>query len=244
LIRLSAADDLLQIGVLTRTGADDQAITAYVRNWFDLDRDLQPFYQQLGEDPDLAFLAHQYWGLRLVGIPDLYEALCWAVIGQQINLTFAHTLKRRLTTRWGLSLTWAGETYYQFPAPEIIAAITHGELLEMQFSRQKAEYLIHIAGLFAAGALGTDVFAGMDESAIYARLTAIRGIGVWSARYAMMKSLRTPDSIPLGDTGLSRALHLYKGWDKKPPYDQITAYFGQYAGWKSYLVYYLWRSLS
>jgi DNA-3-methyladenine glycosylase II len=71
-------------------------LTQYVQNWFDLNKDLTPFYQLLQKDSRLAHLPEQLHGLRIVGIPDVFEAICWSIIGQQINLTFAHKLKRRL----------------------------------------------------------------------------------------------------------------------------------------------------
>ena len=62
----------------------------YTTEWLDLDTDLYPFYALAERDALLAPAIRQHYGLRLITIPDLFEALCWAIIGQQINLTFAY----------------------------------------------------------------------------------------------------------------------------------------------------------
>ena len=53
----------------------------------------------------------QYYGLRTLGIPDLFEALSWGIIGQQINLTYAYTLKRRLVEQFGSYVEWDGRKH-------------------------------------------------------------------------------------------------------------------------------------
>ena len=69
----------------------------YVRDWFDLDNDLKPFYEMAENDLLLQKAIDEFYGLRNIGIPDLFEALAWGILGQQINLTYAYTLKRRLS---------------------------------------------------------------------------------------------------------------------------------------------------
>lgn len=61
-------------------------------------------------------------------IPDLFEALSWAIIGQQINLTFAYILKKRFVENFGESLTFKGDTFWLFPNYEKIATISVDEL--------------------------------------------------------------------------------------------------------------------
>jgi DNA-3-methyladenine glycosylase II len=76
-------------------------VVAYVREWFDLDNDLAPFYELSLSDEILSEVVMRLNGLRNMGIPDLFEALCWGIIGQQINLAFAYTLKRRFVETFG-----------------------------------------------------------------------------------------------------------------------------------------------
>ena len=68
-------------------------VANYVRDWFDLNTDLVPFYSMAETDPMLSQAVQSFYGLRNMGIPDLFEALCWGILGQQINLAYAYTLK-------------------------------------------------------------------------------------------------------------------------------------------------------
>lgn len=225
--------------------SDRDAITGWIREWFDLDRDISPFYELLRHDEKLAPMADRYAGLRLVGIPDLFEALCWSIIGQQINLPFAYKLKRRLVERYGRALTCGNRICYLFPSPEALAGAEIAALRAMQFAGKKAEYLTGLAAVFRDGQLSKKQlreipsFAGRRQA-----LTALRGIGTWTANYALMKSMRDMEAIPYGDAGLLQALTA-KGLirDRKDLYG-IDELFGRFAGWESYLVFYLWRSLS
>src|SRR5690348_16840083 len=70
-------------------------VTKYVGEWFDLKTDLKLFYAMAEEDRLLKDLVKKFYGYRIVGQPDFFESLVWAILGQQINLQFAYTLKQR-----------------------------------------------------------------------------------------------------------------------------------------------------
>src|SRR6185437_15663346 len=100
----------LAIRILAADGPVDtqtkQAVELYLTEWFDMDTDLGPFYGLAAEDPLLKPLAERFRGLRNIGIPDLFEALCWGILGQQINLAFAYTLKKRFVETFGSEAVW------------------------------------------------------------------------------------------------------------------------------------------
>ena len=70
-----------------------EQVVAYIFDWFDLKTDLNLFYKLAEKDPMLNQAILQFRGLRIMGIPDLFEAMAWGILGQQINLPFAYTLK-------------------------------------------------------------------------------------------------------------------------------------------------------
>ncbi|NGP87087.1 DNA-3-methyladenine glycosylase family protein [Fodinibius halophilus] len=217
----------------------------YIVDWLGLERDLQPFYELLEQHDELAWMPDRYHGLRLIGIPDLFEALCWCVIGQQINLTFAYKLKRRLVEKFGTFITYDSQRHYFFPEPEVLAQLTADELREMQFSRRKGEYIIGIAQQFAEGALEKSSLTSLpDRQQMLDRLTKIRGVGEWTANYVLMKSLQQPNCITYGDTGLQSAVSELLGLNRKPNREEVEELFTPFAGWESYLNIYLWRTLS
>lgn len=235
----------LIIDILNNAQPKLETLKSYVIEWFDLTPDLAPFYQLLQQEKDLAYMVKAYHGLRLIGIPALFESLCWSIIGQQINLTFAYKCKRALVEKYSYKETYQGKDYYLFPEPKILANLTVTELRTIQFSRQKSEYIIGIAKLFAENKISkAAILALEEETAIAKELIKIRGVGEWTANYAMMKCLKTPNALTYGDVGLYNALHAIKGFPKRPTREQLDDFFAPFDGWKAYLVLYLWRSLT
>ncbi len=224
--------------------SDKEEVQAYTIDWFDLNRDLKPFYQLLNKHKQTQKFTQDYFGLRLMGIVDLYEALCWCVIGQQINLTFAHKIKTRLVYKFGEKICKDGIDYYCFPTPETLQGIQRQELVDMQFSKQKINYVINISQAFCQGELHKQELLNLTKDQQMIKLTAIKGIGPWTANYVSMKSLRDMTCIAYGDTGLSSSLHTHFATEKKPDKATIDKIFTPFAGWESYLNFYLWRSLS
>jgi DNA-3-methyladenine glycosylase II len=239
-------DEGLQLRFLN--GVPDEAaaghVVRYVRDWFDLDTDLDSFYLLALASPLLGPLVQEYYGLRLIGVPDLFEALCWAVIGQQITLAFAYTLKRRFVESYGECMEWEGRTFRLFPEPERIAGLSPQELRQLQLSANKAAALIEIARLIASGTLSKErLLQAGDFQAAAKQLTAIRGIGPWTAHYVMMRCLRDPCAFPVGDAGLQNAVKRLLRMDRKPAAAELQELFAEWRGWEAYATFYLWRSL-
>ncbi|WP_229216656.1 DNA-3-methyladenine glycosylase [Dyadobacter sp. 3J3] len=221
------------------------AIKDYVIDWLDIDRDLNPFYQLLNQRSEIAYMAEEFKGLRIIGIPDLFEALCWSVIGQQINLTFAYKLKRRLVEKYGCHTTFENQQFHIFPSFEILAEADPDDLKAMQFSSKKVEYIINISKLFKAGKLSKEILLSLpDYDARQKVLMSVKGIGIWTANYALMKSLKEPSSVPYGDSGLLQALLVHEIITDKKDSLQINNFFQEMRGWESYMAFYLWRSLA
>lgn len=133
-----------------------EEIVKYIHEWFDLDNDLTPFYELAKADPLLKMPARKFYGLRVIGIPDLFEALCWGVLGQQINLAFAYSLKKQFVEAFGDSIEWNGKKYWVFPPYERIARLTPTDLADIKMTVKKSEYIIGIARLMASGELSRE----------------------------------------------------------------------------------------
>ena len=244
LIEVAEENSFLKVSVL-QGQVDAGVLTAYIREWLDIDRDLAPFYKLLAKDKRLQYMPGDFHGLRLVGIVDLFEALTWSIIGQQINLKFAYSLKRRLVEKYGQALTHEGGTYYLFPDIKVLAKAMVEDLRAMQFSGSKSAYIIGLANAFAKGELSRELLLNLpDRDSRLEALTRIKGIGIWTANYTLMKSLRDPSGIPHGDTGLLTALANHGIIEDRKELPKIERFFSRYKGWESYLVFYLWRSLA
>lgn len=224
---------------------DITTVVQFVSEWFDLNTDLTLFYKAITADKRIAYMAKEYSGLRFIGMPDFFEALAWCIIGQQINLSFAYKVKRRLVEQYGEHTVYDGQNYYLFPNAETIAQANISDLRELQFSEKKAQYLIAIAEAFLNGTLSKELLQGLpDLESRIKFLTNIRGIGQWTANYALMKSLKEPACIPHGDAGLLNALMNHKIIKSKDNQPTIDKFFKSFSGWQSYTVFYLWRTLS
>jgi DNA-3-methyladenine glycosylase II len=246
LFELSPSNDHhLEINVLNGpvTAPQKNEIVAYVREWFDLETDLKPFYEMASKDRLLKDLIKKYHGYRIVGQPDLFESLVWAVLGQQINLQFAYTLKQRFVEKFGSKLLFRNDEYFLFPAPESVALLTDEHLLPLQFSRQKSKYTVLIAEAFASGQISKEKLRGLSLMQAKELLMKIKGVGNWTANYALMKTFRYPDAFPLEDAGIHNAIKNLKKLERKPTLDEVRKTFRKYKGWEAYATLYLWKSL-
>lgn len=248
-IEISAAEDnVMYIRFLGDTTPSRKwiraAVARYVREWFDLDTDLQPFYDLAGTDVLLQRAVNEFNGLRNIAIPDLFEAICWGIIGQQINLAFAYTLKRRLVENFGRHVECEGERYWIFPTPHTIAALQVEDLDVLRMTVKKCEYLIGVAQLMANGKLTKELLldAG-DYKKTEKMLVKIRGIGPWTANYVLMRCLRIPSAFPIDDVGLHNAIKHLRGSEKKPTKEEILQLSATWTNWESYATFYLWRFL-
>ncbi len=223
---------------------EKDAVKDYIREWFDLDTDLRPFYRMAQKDELLKPLVKAFYGYRIVGQPDLFESLVWAVLGQQINLAFAYTLKSRFVTGFGQQLQWNNQPHFLFPSPATVSEIRPEQLLALQFSRQKAAYTINIAQAFCRGDVSKQKLSQLSLEDAKTELRKIKGIGNWTANYALMKTFRYPDAFPLEDAGLHNAIRQQLDLKSKPSLARVRRIFKNYKGWEAYAVLYLWKSLA
>ena len=237
----------LQIEFLLPTSAPDKKILKsaqqYIREWFDLDTDLEAFYEAARSNSVIRQLTEEFRGLRLIRIPDLFEAMSWAIIGQQINLKFAYKIKNALVSQYGESIIFEGQKYYAFPKPETIAACSETALRQLQFSRQKASYLTGLARSFANREISKKKLQGYKLEKALATLTQLKGFGEWSAHYVLMRCLGHRTALPLQDAGLKNALKHFYGLEEQPSKTELQKLTQNWAPWQAYYTFYLWRSL-
>ncbi|UAL53719.1 DNA-3-methyladenine glycosylase [Bacillus sp. CMF21] len=215
----------------------------YIWTLFDLDRDMQPFYELAEKDELLRNVVTKHYGLRIIGIPDLFEALTWAIIGQQINLNFAYTLKRRLIEQFSECHYFEGRQLWLFPKAEVIASLEISDLQNLQFTKRKAEYILGIAREISNGDLSKEKLLRLETDEARSLLLSIRGVGAWTADYVMMKCLMETAAFPAADVGLHHAIKAQLGLERKPSMDELVELSEGWQGWEAYAVFYLWRSL-
>ena len=191
-------------------GAAD-AVVREVRQLFGLDYDLPSFYRLAKGDPALAGLIEPLYGLRPTLAPTALEMLVGSITAQQLNLAFAFTLRARLVKRYGERVSIGGEDVYAFPEPEVLARVRPASLRAMQFSTAKAVAIRGVARAFVAGDLEHAVLMAAPNDDVIARLTALRGIGRWTADWFMARCLGRGDVCPAGDLAVRKAFDHYYG---------------------------------
>lgn len=193
-----------------RAGVVDAAL-AEVRRICGLDVDLPAFYSAAAGDPVLGGLAPRLYGLRPTLSPAPFEMLVGSVCAQQVNLTFAFTVRARLVRRFGEPILAGGRALYAFPEARVLAAARVADLRRMQLTTRKAEYVVGLARQVASGALDLDALASRPNHEVVERLTAVRGLGRWSAEWFLARCLGRGDVCPAGDLAVRRAFEHFYG---------------------------------
>ncbi len=200
------------------------------------------FEARCDRDPILRPSVENRRGLRISLSATLFEALSWAIIGQQISLPFAYMLRRRLAELCGAPVP--GSDLIASPTADAVARLDYADLTTLQFSRRKAEYLIDAARLVASGDLPlNELMRAATAPQIEARLLAMRGFGPWSANYVMMRGFGFADCAPLGDTGLTAGLQRFWALHYRPDATQTIALMEPFAPHRSLATAHLWASL-
>jgi DNA-3-methyladenine glycosylase II len=185
--------------------------------------ELAPFYAWAAEDPVLAPIAIRLAGFRPPLAPDPFEALVSSITAQQVSLYAAFAIRTRLIERFGERRVHA----YAFPTRERLARAGEDELVAIGFSRRKAEYVLGLArSELDLGALGL-----LDDDEVRARITAVRGLGAWSAEWFLARHLARPRAWPAGDLALRKAALLLYGVDvhelgpRLDPFQNLCAHY-------------------
>jgi len=183
-------------------------------------------------------LAQGREGLRVLLTLDPFEALVWAILGQQVNLAFAYALRRDLIRLAGPPVEGG---LFAHPDAARVAGLQVEELLALRFSRRKAEYLLHAAAELASGQL---VLEGRNTATGLARdLLALRGCGPWTAQYVLMRGLGFRDCVPVGDAGLTLALQRWFKLEVRPGPAETQVLMTPFAPHRSLATFHLWSSL-
>lgn len=202
-----------------------------------LNQDARAF-ARLAKKTGLTRLVKNREELRVIQTPSIYDGLLWSIIGQQINLPFACLLRSRLIQLTG---TRVAENLYAAPPPAAVAKLTPADLLPLQFSRQKADYVIAISRLIVEGQLDPSALPAMSATRAERTLLAIRGLGPWSVNYVMMRSLGFADCVPYGDTGVTSGLQSLLKLEIRPDVDATRRLMSVFSPYRSLATAHLWQ---
>jgi DNA-3-methyladenine glycosylase II len=209
-----------------------------LRSMLALRIDPAPFADFVRDDACFAPLVASQPGLRIVQSATVFEALTWAIIGQQINLPFAISLRRTFIGQAGRvhsSGLWC------YPEAGDVARLGLDVLTSRKFSRAKAETLLRVARMVADGEL--DLRLDDDPQASAAKLLAVKGIGPWTVNYTLLRGYGYADCSLEGDVAVRSAIGRLLGMAEKPSIAQAQTWLAAYAPHRTMAAAYLWASL-
>jgi AraC family transcriptional regulator of adaptative response / DNA-3-methyladenine glycosylase II len=185
----------------------------------------------------LGEIVRRQAGLRVPLTSDGWEALAWAVIGQQISLAAAVRYRREVIAAFGEKHE-SGMVAH--PNAERIAELDPAALVRLRFPAFKAGYLIAAARAMASGAIRLS----RDWSALHLarEMRTVRGIGAWTIQYSLLRGAGFADCLPASDAGLMRGLGQLTG--VRPEEASVREMMARYAPFRSLATYHVWRSLS
>jgi DNA-3-methyladenine glycosylase II len=202
--------------------------------------DPEPFSAFVKKDKLFGALARKQPGLRIVQSATVFEALTWAIIGQQINLSFAIALRRTFILQAGRQHS---SGLWCYPDAHSAATLTVEDLTSRKFSRAKAEALLRLATLVATGELALDVTPTNSIEQISAALLAVKGIGPWTVNYGLLRGYGYADCSLHGDVAVRAALQALLGEEAKPDIKRTEQILSAYSPHRTMAAAHLWASL-
>jgi DNA-3-methyladenine glycosylase II len=197
---------------------------------------LQKAAQHLSKaDPALFSVISRAGPAALAPHTDYYGALVNSIIGQQLSVKAAASIKKRLRDLFDGKL----------PSPEQILKTSIEELRAIGFSNAKANYIRDLAQHIVDGRVVFDHFPSLSNEEIIGELTDVKGIGEWTAHMFLMFCMGRLDVLPVGDLGIRNGIRELYGFTDLPTPAQIReiADKNNWAPYESAASWYVWRSL-
>lgn len=206
-----------------------------IRKLLGAEFELEPFYAFASADPTLAPLVVRLRGLRPPLAVDPFESLVTSITAQQVSLRAAFAIRNRLIGAFGVR----AEHAYAFPTKERLASSAPEELTALGFSRRKAEYVIGLA----RSDLDLDGLSRLPDEDVKAALTALAGIGEWTADWFLARHLARPEAWPAGDLGVRKAVSTFYGDGTLLSIEKVRTLGERFAPFQNLTAHYLLAAL-
>ena len=186
-------------GVSIEPGSPEAA--AEIGHLLGLPFDLDAFRRWAVRDAELGRILRALPGFRPTLSPDPFEALVIAITAQQISLHAAAAIRANLVERFGVR----HEQAWAFPTRERIREARPRHFTVLGFSRAKAEYVLELAH----SDLDLDALSERSDDEVIKAVTAVRGLGRWTADWFLARHLARPHAWPAGDLGVRKAVSTF-----------------------------------
>jgi DNA-3-methyladenine glycosylase II len=218
--------------------SDRRALEVMVRRMLGLDQAVRAFEDAHRHDADVGRLIARNPGLRLPVSPTPFEALSWAVTGQQISLAAALSIRRRLLAAAAIAHSGGLLCY---PDAAAVARLREATLRAAGFSEAKARTLLELGRLVSTDRLPLDDWLerwpGPDAGA---RLAEVRGVGPWTVSYALLRGYGWLDGSLHGDAAVRRGLRSLLGRAAPVNAEEARRWLEPFSPWRALVAAHLW----
>jgi DNA-3-methyladenine glycosylase II len=214
----------------------DENIEPVVRKLLGSQFDLDPFYAFAEREAVLGPLVARLRGLRPPIAVEPFETLVTSITAQQVSLFAAFAVRNRLIEHFGVRAREA----YAFATRERMALADPGELTPLGFSRRKAEYVVGIA----RSDLDLHGLAALSDDEVKAELTALTGIGEWTADWFLARHLARPRAWPAGDLGVRKAVSAFYGDGRNLTTEEVRTMGERFDPFQNLTAHYLLAALA
>jgi DNA-3-methyladenine glycosylase II len=184
------------------------------------------------QDRILKKLIPKYGSGFLMTRGDAFTTLARSIVGQQISVAAAQSVWNKVLVALKKKVS-----------PKNILTLSVEELRAAGLSGRKVEYIRDLAEHFDSGRLHANQWKGMEDEAIIKELSAIRGIGRWTAEMFLIFNMVRPDILPLDDVGLIKAISLNYFSGEPVSRHEAREVAANWAPWRTVATWYMWRSI-
>lgn len=226
-------------GVVT---GNSEPLVLMVRRMLGLTQPVEVFEQAYRQHPQLGPLIASNPGLRVPAAATPFEAISWAIIGQQISVAAAVSVRRALIQATGLrhsSGLWC------YPDAGHLGRLDEQQLRGAGLSRTKAATLSELSRLIQSDRLPLDAWAVSPPVAeIREQLLAVRGIGPWTVNYALLRGFGWLDGSLHGDAAVRRNMQLLLARAETITEQEAQRWLAEFSPWRALVAAHLWAMQS
>jgi len=181
-------------------------------------------------DPIMADAIQRVGPCTLVPNTHIFEALVDAIISQQISVKAADTMVARLRTAApGAVIT-----------PEALTTFQHEDLRALGFTTSKSNYIRNLTQQVVSGQLDLEQLSLLDDETVISKLTALKGIGRWTAEMILIFSLARPDVLPVDDLGFVEGVRVAYALPARPTPKEMRERGELWRPFRTFATWYMW----
>ncbi|WP_428242053.1 DNA-3-methyladenine glycosylase 2 [Gynuella sp.] len=240
-IGFSAHQINVQLTAAKEPDPQSNSLSTLATHMLGLSQPIQQFEQMFGDHPQVGTLLRQNKGLRIPQAASAYEALVWAIIGQQISLTAAIAIRRRFIQAAGQCTL---NDLYCFPDPNVVSRMDQADIKGCGFSNTKIQALMGLTEWIQAIPILPNTLTTETANQLSEQLLSIKGIGPWTVSYALLRGFNWLDGSLHGDVAVRRNLQHLLNMETPVDARYTEQWLQQFSPWRALMAAHLWAQQS